>query len=115
MNLVSLLLLRNLLFSLVGIKKRALMKVFCLSEISVTVFLLGFKTEKTMSVYLKLFIVRTGVESHGSMILKRRGRSSSNEYLALLQFLLPSKDLHKCTLFERYFYISIHIFMFFFY
>lgn len=48
-----------------------------MSKISVTVFIEALKPEKTMSVYLKLFNVRTGVESHGFTILKKEGRKEA--------------------------------------
>lgn len=39
----------------------------------VTAFLLSFKAKKAMSVYLKPFILRSGVEKHSSLILKKKG------------------------------------------
>lgn len=64
-----------------------------------------------MSVYLKLFILRSGVESHRSLILKKKGEEQQQWIFSSAS--IPSEDLHKCVLFEVYFYISLYIFKLF--
>lgn len=60
---------------MLGTQKRALITVFLQMRFFVTAFLLAFKTGKTMSRYLNLFVVGSGVESYGSLILKNKGEN----------------------------------------